>query len=169
MANHSNNDGLALLQRNPSRELLLEKMRTKLASTPAPAVGLKQRRHDVRRKNTLSWIIRVGIVLALVGANYLFIGHKGTIVAKLGFEAVPSLPKPARELSSDEQALYWTYAMYDIVKFRGRFGVEGFYAIDQKNARRNLEVLLPEVSPQILGEISAYTPVAFKEVKGGLL
>lgn len=169
MANHSKDDGLALLQRNPSRELLLEKMRTKLASTPAPSVGIRLHRREARRKNAWSWIIRGGIVLSLIGANYFFIGNKDILVAKLGFEAVPTLPKPKPELTADEQALYWTYAMYDIVKFRRQFGVEGFYAIDQKNARRNLETLLPEVSPRVLGEISAYAPVAFKEVKGGLL
>jgi hypothetical protein len=166
MANHSKDDGLALLQRNPSRELLLEKMRTKLASTPSPTVGIQLRKHEARRKNAWSWFIRGGIVLSLIGANYMFIRNKDVIVAKLGFEGVPSLPKPDRQLSSDEQALYWTYAMYDIVKFRRQFGVEGFYAIDQNKARRSLEALLPEVSPQTLGEISGYFPIAYKQVKG---
>jgi hypothetical protein len=85
----------------------------------------------------------------------------------LGLESVPALPVPQTTLSADDQALYWTYAMYDIGKLRERFGVSGYYAINQTSARRSLENLLPDVSPAVLGEISAYTSVAFKTVKMG--
>jgi hypothetical protein len=167
MAKHSKDPGLALLQRNPSRELFLEKMRGKLATTPAPAVEKEARNREVRAKRAFSWTLYGSILLVIAGANYLFIGHKDTIVAKLGLESVPSLPGPAESLSPDEQALYWTYAMYDIGKFRKQFEVQGYLAINQTHARKSLEDLLPEVSPAVLGEISSYTSVAFKTVKAG--
>jgi hypothetical protein len=167
MANHSKDTGIALLQKNPARDLFLEKMRSKLASTPAPALEQATRKREVRKKNATSWTVRAAIVLAVLAGNYFLIGHKNTIVAKLGLESVPSLPVPEQALSADDQALYWTYAMYDIGKFRERFGITGYYAINQTNARRSLESLLPQVSPAVLGEISAYAPVAFKSVKVG--
>ena len=167
MANTSKDHGLALLQKNPSRELILEKMRNKLATTPAPSMLQAERKRDIRKKTAASWTVRGAILLVFVGANFFLIGNKDTIVAKLGMEAVPPLPIPKKNLSVDEQALYWTYAMYDIGKLRHRFGVNGYFAINAVNARRALEAILPEVSPEVLGEISAYTPVAFKTVKAG--
>jgi hypothetical protein len=167
MANHQKDSGIALLQRNPARDAFLEKMRSKLASTPPPSVENEARKRSVRKKSAASWTLRAGILLAVIAANYFLLGNRNTIVAKLGLESVPALPLPQTTLSADDQALYWTYAMYDIGKFRERFGVAGYYAINQTSARRNLENLLPEVSPAVLGEISAYTSVAFKTVKMG--
>lgn len=167
MANHPKDPGIALLQRNPARDAFLEKMRNKLASTPPPAVEQEARKRDVRKKKAVSWTVRAGILLAVVAANYLLLGNRDILVAKLGLESVPALPLPQKTLSIDEQALYWTYAMYDIGKFRERFGVTGYYGINQANARRSLEALLPETSPAVLGEISAYTSVAFKTVRMG--
>lgn len=167
MAKHQKDSGIALLQRNPARDAFLEKMRNKLASTPPPSVEKDARKRKVRKKNAVSWTLRGAFLLAVVAGNYLFFGHKDAIVAKLGLESVPMIPAPGLQMSADEQALYWTYAMYDIGKFRERFGVTGYYAIDQINARRSLENILPEVSPAVLGEISDYTNVAFKTVKFG--
>lgn len=167
MASHQKDSGNALLQRNPARDAFLEKMRSKLASTPPPAMENEARIRKVRKKNALSWTIRGVFLLAVAAGNYLFFGHKDAIVAGLGLESVPTLPAPGRQMGADDQALYWTYAMYDIGKFRERFGVTGYYAINQTNARRSLEGILPEVSPAALGEISAYTSVAFKTVKSG--
>lgn len=165
MANHPKDSGIALLQGSSARDAFIEKMRSKLASTPPPAVEKEARKRDVRKKKAVSWTVRAGILIAVLAVNYLFLGNRDIIVAKLGLESVPSLPVPEKSLSIDDQALYWTYAMYDIGKFRERFGVEGYYAINQINARRSLENLLPETSPSVLGEISAYASVAFKNVK----
>ncbi|MDB5102358.1 MAG: hypothetical protein JWP91_47 [Fibrobacteres bacterium] len=167
MANNYKDQGIALLQKNPSRELLLEKMRLKLATTPPPAMEKEVRKRDVRKKKTLSWTVRGAILLAIIGSNYFLIGHKDTIVAKLGFEAVSSLPAPKESLGPDEKALYWTYAMYDIGKLRARFGVSGYYAINPIIARRGLEAVLPMVTSETLNEISAYLPVAYKTIKAG--
>ena len=167
MANQPKDTGYALPQRNPARDAFLEKMRSKLATTPPPNVELEARNRQVRKRKAASWTLRAGILLAVIAVNYLFFGNRDMIVAKLGLESVPALPVPSRTQSIDEQALYWTFALYDIGKLRERFGVTGYYAIDQANARRSLEKLLPETSPAVLGEISAYTSVAFKAVNMG--
>lgn len=168
VADYSKGSGMSLIQTHPAKEAMLAKMREKLASNPAPGTVREKHGRSRRRKLAATWSFRIGLVLLVIGTNYLLIGHKEAIIARLGLEAVPSLPKPVATLGTDEQALYWTYALYDFNKFRATFGVDGHFAINQAEARRKLEELLPDVSTATLGEISAYAPVAYKTVKMGL-
>jgi hypothetical protein len=156
------NTGLSLLQTNPSREVMLEKMRNKLASKPSSAQVQIEHKRDKGRRAATTWTIRALVLLALAAVNYLLIGNGELIAAKLSKPAVPRLPAPALTASADERALYYAYALYDSPKLKERYGVSGFYAVDQADAKRKLEALLPEISPRALGTISGYTPVAFK-------
>lgn len=166
MAERPKEYDLSLLQRDPHREARLGKMRVKLAGfapPPAPEV----RRRAAGRGKAATWAARAGILALVVAANYLLIGKKEVLLAHMGYEGVPSLPKPSAALSADDRALYYTYALYDIAKLRTRFGVQGHYAIDQRTARARLDDLLPKVSMPVLGEISGYAPVGFKSVSSG--
>lgn len=166
MAKLTRDTGLNLIQNNASRELMLEKMRGKLAATPGTAVIESARKREVRRKATATWTVRGLVLLALCAVNYLIIGNREVIAAKLHKPAVARLPLPAENLSTDDQALYYVYALYDYAKLKERYGVNGFFAIDQADAKRRLEAMLPQVSPRTLGTISAYMPVAFKTAVG---
>jgi hypothetical protein len=167
MPKPSRDNGLSLLQNNPSRDLLLEKMRSKLATTPSTAQAETERKREVRRRATASWTVR-GLALAgLIALNYFVFGHREEIAAKLQRHAVPSLPAPSAAASPDEQALYYVYALFDYPKLGARFGVTGFYAVDQAAAKRRVEDLLPRVSMKTLGEISRYMPVAFRSADAG--
>lgn len=159
--------GISLLQNNPPRELLLQKMRSKLASTPSTVQVETLRKREVRRSATATWTVRALVVIGLGAINYLLIGNRDVIAAKLHAPAVPRLPALAESYSPDERALYYTYALYDYPKLKERFGVTGFLAVDQGEARRHLEELLPVVTPKTLGIISGYTPVAFKSAGAG--
>jgi len=159
--------GPSLLQKNPSREVLLGKMRDKLARNHPIAHVQEVQMREVRKRQRVSWAVRILLFAIIVGVNFILIGQKDTLMSHLGYQAVPSLPKPRASLSPDEQALYWTYALYDIQKFRTRFNVLGYFAIDQKSAKKSLEALLPEISNATLGEISSYAPVAFRSVGSG--
>lgn len=158
--------GLSLLQHDPSRELLLEKMRSKLATTPAASVAVTERKREVRQRSGQTWIVRGLILAGIIGINYFAIGNKDAIVAKISKRSVASLPNPVGDYSTDEQALYYVYALYDYPRLKEVYQVTGFFAVDQKEARRQLDDLLPDVSPKALGEISRYMPVAFKTVSG---
>jgi hypothetical protein len=167
MAKARRDTGLSLLQNNPPRELLLEKMRSKLASTPSTAQVETERKRDVRRRATASWTVR-GLALAgLIALNYFVFGHREQIAAKLHRHAVPALPSPSAAASPDEQALYYVYALFDYPKLAARYGVTGFYAVDQAAVKRRLEELMPRVSMKTLGEISRYMPVAFRSADAG--
>jgi hypothetical protein len=166
MANRSNAFDHSLLQRDPNRDAMLSKMRGKLAASAAP-LAAEVRRKEVARREKWTWTVRIATALALVAINFLVLEKKDVILAKMGYEGVPSLPRPASALDADEQALYYVYALYDYGKLKQRFQVDGYFAIDQASARRALEELMPRVSPATLGEISKYTPVAFKSVSAG--
>ena len=166
MNKNSRDTGLSLLQQNPSRELLLEKMRSKLATTPAAAIAQVVHKREVRQRNGKSWTVRGLILAGIIGINYFAIGQKDAIVAKISRRAVASLPVASENYSTDEQALYYVYALYDYPKLKEVYGVHGFFAIDQADAKRQIDELLPYVSPKVLGEISRYMPVAFRSVSG---
>lgn len=163
MNERSKDFDLSLLQKDPGREALLSKMRGKLAGfAPPPSVEIRSK--AVTKRKTYAWAARILILAALVAGNYLLLDKKHVILAKMGYEGVPSLPKPRGSMSLDERALYYTYALYDISKLRQRFGIDGYYAIDEKSAKKKLEELLPKISSATLGEISGYAPVAFRSV-----
>jgi hypothetical protein len=103
--------------------------------------------------------------MLIIGANFLFFQNKAALTVHLGLSAVPPVPAPKTSLSVDEQALYWTYALYDIKKFRSHFRIDGYPAIDQKRAKAKLEDLLPKVEQSTLGIISAYMPIVYRTVE----
>lgn len=160
----SRDTGLTLMQSNPPRDLLLEKMRSKLATTPGATLVETERKRDVRRRVTASWTVRGIALIALCALNYFIIENREAIAAKLNKPSVARLPSPAESSSPDQQALYYVYALFDYPKLKDTFGVSGFYAVDQADAKRRIQALLPQVSNRTLGEISRYMPVAFKSV-----
>lgn len=156
------NTGLSLLQNNPPREQLLEKMRGKLASTPSVAKVETERKREVRKRATATWTVRALVLLGFCAINYFLIGNRDVISAKLHKPAVPRLPVPSESFSPDEKALYYAFALFDYPRLKEKYGVAGFYAVDQADTKRRIEALLPEVKPQTLGVISGYMPVAFR-------
>lgn len=169
MAERQKEYELSLLQKDPAREAVLSKMRGKLAGfAPPPAVAAPRHRASLPKAVVGKWALRIMMVALIAAVNWLLIDRKDALLAKMGYEGVPALPKPSGGLTLDERALYYAYALYDISKFRQRFGLTGFYAIDQAIARKKLEDLLPLVSAATLGEISGYAPVGFhKRTAGG--
>ncbi|MBW8889374.1 MAG: hypothetical protein JF616_16585 [Fibrobacteres bacterium] len=164
MAKPSRDTGLTLMQSNPPRELLLEKMRGKLATTRSKAQVATEHNREVRKRTTASWTLRAIALIALCALNYFIIGNHDMIAAKLHKPAIPTLPSPAESATPDQQALYYVYALFDYPKLNERYGVSGFYAVNQADAKRRIEALLPQVSDRALGEISRYMPIAFKTV-----
>jgi hypothetical protein len=118
----------------------------------------RQGRH-ARKPN---WRLRIGIALLLVAADALFVENKDLFLSKTRFASVHALPLPGVNLNTDDRALYWTYALYDMGKFRARFGMDGQYAVSRGHARHELELLLPNVSPETMREISAYGAFALR-------
>jgi hypothetical protein len=164
MAKVQKEQDFSLLQKSPDRDVLFEKMREALILGMLHDDKTEVRKREVRSRGNGSWWIRIALAFALLVAGLALIVNKEQILSRFGYESVPSLPAPRAALGKDDQALYWTYALYDIDKLRKRFGVQGYYAIDEFKARNSLSDLVPDVSPSVLGEISAYTSVAFRSL-----
>ena len=159
MAKENKGYDLSLLQKDPSREALLNKMREKLAGTSVDLQQKQQRLKQVRDRRSRAWIWKFSLAALLIAANVLFYTQKERLIGRLGFEGVPALPRPKASLSPDTQALYWAYALYDFGKLQSRFGVANHFAINAVAARKALQELHPRVSMATLGEISAYGPI----------
>lgn len=167
MADRNKEYDLSLLQKDAGREAVLSRMRGKLAGVVSPAVVHESRQRARGRGRALTWTVRILSVAMVVGINYLLLDKKDVLLAKIGYEGVPSLPKASQSLSTDEQALYYAYALYDFGKFRERFGATEYPAVDQAATRKLLDGLLPRVSLAVQGEISGYAPVGYRTITVG--
>lgn len=167
MANGSKDFDFSLLQRDPQREIMLNKMREKLAGNPGVVAEREQWKRKARRQWLVSMGWRGGLAALLIAANVLLFEQKDVLLSKLGYQGVPSLPAPKAALSVDDQALYWTYALYDYRKFKERFGVNGYFAVNQPDARKRLLDLMPRVGVETLGKISKYTPIVYRSIADG--
>lgn len=184
MAERSKEFDVSLIQRDPAREARdreakLSRMRGKLAGFAPPrhpaaaAQGPRQVRLDTEtrlpapRGRAGRGAVWAGILLMVAAVNWLLIDRKDTLMSKVGFSGIPSLPEPKRGLGADEKALYYAYALYDFTKFRERFQVAEHYAVDQATARSRLQELIPKVSNATLGEISKYSPMGYMSVTAG--
>ena len=120
---------------------------------------------NIKPIKALNLPLCIGLAVTLVAGVLALMANRDRLLASVGYQSVPSLPMPSASLGPDDQALYWTYALYDIGKLRSRFRIEGYYAISRGRARHELELLLPKVAHSTLGEISAYGSVAFRAVR----
>lgn len=146
---------LGLLQRSPARGA----GESGLRAGPPEARGDRARKAAVRVRSAS----RLGILAAFLALSLsLWIADgKDALLARLGYRSVAPLPEPSAGFSLDDQARYWTYALYDFDALKRRYHVSGYFAIDGARARGRLDDLLPHVSTGVMGEISGYTSIAF--------
>ena len=110
------------------------------------------------RRQALSWGWKTTLAAVVLAVNVMLLVRQDEVMARLGYQAVPALPGPAVRLGADDQARYWTYALYDFRKLKARFGTLGYYAVQPGETRRRLQELWPQVSPAARAELSAYGP-----------
>jgi len=156
--------GLSLFQPDDRREIVLSRMRQKLAGVSGQTAERNMRHRLAHRNRMLAWGWKGVLAALLIVANVIFLGKRDSNLFTLGVQGIPYLPSPAAALGADEKARYWAYALYDYDKLKARFGMDNRYAVNQAEAKKRLQDLLPSVGMETLGEISGYAPVAFHEV-----
>ncbi|GEM_PF-2265704 len=156
MADDSQNESNLVQRREDKRTL--EKMRRKLATS-----GKVSSKADLPKiagkKNTLRiWPFAAGAALLLIALNFGLRTQQNHIIKALGVETVASNAlTPPSGLTMDEQARFWTYAIYDIPKLKIRFQIPKGVVIDNKGARKRLEILLAEnLGTEVRNEIFVY-------------
>jgi hypothetical protein len=153
MADENENN---LVQRREDKRTL-EKMRRKLATS-----GHMGKNNISKLKPTKStlriWPFAAVAVALLLGLNFVLHTQQDKVVSAMGGKTVEKAPlAPPAGASLDEQARFWAYASYDIIKLKSHFAIPKGSVINSIAARQNLERLLPEnLGPEVRNEIFTY-------------
>ncbi len=141
-----------------ARQALLEKMRGRLSAPSTASVAFAERRRNPAVRNKKAWAWGIFLVAAFLGLNLLIAGVRE--------KAVAAAPKTLRSLAIgapknlplNEQALYWTYALYDFDRLKARFGVASHAIVSAGEAKRRLAELMPKVDERTKFAIRKYLP-----------
>lgn len=150
---------LSLLAKADARQATLERMRGKLASSSPVVLQRAEKRRSGARMSAFAWTWRISLTLLFLGANIYVLGFRDSPVrTAIKARTAPMLRAPIPSMPVDDQALYWTYALYDFDRLKQRFGAPSEAVIDAGAARRNLETLMPKISERTRFEIRKYLP-----------
>lgn len=155
---HPDDFGFSLVQTSDSQRAMVAKMRTKLAGGSDFDVQVVTRRRFAIRKNAFGWASKLGIAAILILANFAYLSYSNGSVAKKAIKRAQMLPAPKATLSVNEQALYWTYALYDFNRLKTQFGASQSAVVDAKSASARLADLLPKVDGPTRMTIQHYLP-----------
>jgi hypothetical protein len=154
--------GMPLVQgADAARQATLERMRGKLAGQSQDILLRERKRISARRGKAFGWAWRIALCAAFLGANASLIDFKREAPAAKAAKRAPAVERP-KGLSANEEALYWTYALYDFDRLRSRFGAPGNAVVDARVAKSRLAELLPKADRETRNAILKYLP------KGGL-
>lgn len=143
--NNPNEFNISLIQQRDQRQVMVEKMRGKLAGHSQSFIQAKERQAYATRKRAfvLGW--RVALVGAFLLGNIYYVASRSDAPAKAAARKAPRLPAPAATMNVNDQAMYWTLALYDFDQLKSRFGVGPMTIVDAPAAKRKLQDLLPKV------------------------
>lgn len=141
MADENENN---LIEKAREDRRTLEKMRRKLATSghmgKNNVAKLKSQKKDFR-----IWPFAGVAVALLLGLNFFLHSKPDAAVAALGGKTASSIAlTPPTGATLDDQARFWAYAVYDIVKLKASFKIAKGAVIDRTVAKKNLERLLAE-------------------------
>ena len=154
----SRNAGMSLIQVHDGRQLMLEKMRGKLAGASQFQTESIERRRVTARKSMLGWSWRIGILAVIAAGNIMWMSSRTEMKRMVAPKHAPTLAPPAAALNANEQALYWAYALYDFDKLCSKFNVPKGVVIDSRIAAANLRGLFPKADAQTRFAIERYLP-----------
>jgi predicted membrane-bound mannosyltransferase len=142
-----------------SRNVVLERMRGKLAGQSADLMAQEDNRRKVVRKRRFAWGWRTGLAALFLAANAVLV-MKYAPEADAMVKAVRKAPalSPSKSLSLDDQALFWTYALYDYGRLVKRFGAPAKAVVSAQEAKAELARLLPKVGARTRFDIGQYLP-----------
>jgi hypothetical protein len=158
--NNPNEFNISLVQQRDQRQLMVERMRGKLAGHSQSFIQAKERQAYATRKRAfvLGW--RVALVGVFLLGNFYYIASRPEAPAKEAAKKAPRLPAPAATMNENDQAMYWTLALYDFDQLKSRFGVRAGTIVDAGAAKRKLKDLLPKVDARTRFTIDRMAPPA---------
>jgi hypothetical protein len=156
--NNPNEFNTSLVQQQEQRNAIVEKMRGKLAGPSQSLVQTGERRRYAARKTVFGWGWRIALAIVFALGNLAYVTSRQDAPVKAAVKTAPRLPGPAAKLSVNDQALYWTYALYDFDQLKSRFGVSSKGIVDAGLAKRRLRELLPKADARTRFLIERMTP-----------
>ena len=141
-----------------ARQAMLERMRGKLAGSSRDAAARAEGRRKAVSRKRRAWGWRLGLGALVLAANaWLVVGHGEEGARAAQVRQAPVVPAP-KGLAPNDQALYWTYALYDYGRLQRRFGAPAGAVLDAAEAKRQLALLLPRVDAPTRFQIDRYLP-----------
>jgi hypothetical protein len=156
--NNPNEFDISLIQQQAQRQLMVEKMRGKLAGHSQSFVQAKERQAYATRKRALVLGWRLALLGAFLLGNFYYISSRPDAPAKEAVKKAPRLPAPPATMNVNDQAMYWTLALYDFDQLKSRFGVGERTIVDAGAAKRKLKELLPKVDARTRFAIDRMVP-----------
>ncbi len=151
---------LALLQRQDPKAFLLAKSHAKLTRpSQAPSLLLAhEKKLKVKRTSLKPFLMPVLGTVALALGVWLWPTNENAALAPAAASKVTPLSEPAVELSPNQQALYWTYALYDFDRLKEDFRVPAHTIVDHTHASAALQALMPSIDRPTRYIIDRYIP-----------
>jgi hypothetical protein len=156
----SGNRNFSLVQQNDAQRALVAKMRNKLAGGSEIGFYMDQAKRRAVQKTAYGWGTKIGIAAIVILANLTYLGYREENGPKAAAKRAQTLPAPKANLSKEDQALYWAYALYDYDRLRSRFGVPATTVVNAGLALARLNELLPNVDVHTRSIIEGYMPAA---------
>lgn len=147
----------SLLAATDARRAMLEKMRGKLAAPSQASLAMAEKRRKAERGKVIGLGFRILLILSFLGANAVIFGFREEIAGVVKVRRAPTVGNP-KSLGLNDQALYWTYALYDFDRLKASYGAPANAVVDAAMARRKLEELMPKVDERTRFIIRRYMP-----------
>lgn len=148
--------GQGLFQSSDAQQAMIAKMRTRLAGGSEMDVVIQNHKKQRAQKNLFGWFFKGGIVAIVILINMVYLEQKGNAPLMESVKRVPKLEMPKQNLSLDERALFWTYALYDYQSLQTQFKIKQNVVINAHQAQVELENLLPKISSNTRIKIQQY-------------
>lgn len=149
---------LSLIKVPKERDILLAKMRGKLAGQSRFESLAREKAIHAARVRKLGWAWKIALAAALVAGNCAYFLTRENSAIRLLVKRAPTLAHPPAALDLNKQALYWTYALYDFDRLKATFGVPRNAIVDGHFASERLSALLPDVDARTRFIIGTYLP-----------
>ncbi|MDB5102362.1 MAG: hypothetical protein JWP91_51 [Fibrobacteres bacterium] len=154
--NNRNEYDISLVQQRENRQAMVEKMRGKLAAPSQAGLRVVEGKRRAARKSAFNKGWKVVLAGLFLCGNYMVFSGRAPIAAKSRSEVSPLLPEPSAKLDANNQALYWTFALYDYDRLKASYPVPENAIINAGLAAQNLRTLLPKVDARTRFIIDGY-------------
>ena len=146
------------MQRPNEQSIMLARMRGKLAGGSADQAKAEDNFRNGKHKLELGWGWIFVMLALFITANILGFSYDPVETKINKVNASWRLAPPAPTLTENDQALYWTYALYDFDKLMESFKTPKNAIIDARAAKVKLAALLPKVDRKTRFIIDGYGP-----------